>query len=223
MYRYREAVTSLVTEDHTVTGVRTQNGEYHAPRVIIAAGTHATRLCQMAGLDLPVLPGQPRGRDLGPGPGVPGSPGRGPPARAEGKTINFYFGQDSDGQIIFCYTPKEKFPGENRTSTFEFMPIVAARLVNLIPRLKNLTIRRVWRGLYPMTPDGNPIVGKAPNVNGLLLGIGMCGQGFMLGPGVGHEPRLRSRSTGKPAIDPAIFDLLSPARDLYGGKKESLK
>ncbi len=55
-YRYREAVTSLVTEDHTVTGVRTQNGEYHAPCVIIAAGTHATRLCQMAGLDLPVLP-----------------------------------------------------------------------------------------------------------------------------------------------------------------------
>ncbi len=221
-YRYREAVTSLVTEDHTVTGVRTQNGEYHAPCVIIAAGTHATRLCQMAGLDLPVLPESheagisapvqeflgPLVVDLRPGP--------------EGKTINFYFGQDSDGQIIFCYTPKEKFPGENRTSTFEFMPIVAARLVNLIPRLKNLTIRRVWRGLYPMTPDGNPIVGKAPNVNGLLLGIGMCGQGFMLGPGVGMN--LASLAIrGKPAIDPAIFDLLSPARDLYGGKKESLK
>jgi len=221
-YRYREPVTSLVTEDHTVTGVRTEQGEYRAPCVIIAAGTHATRLCQMAGLDLPVLPESheagisapvqeflgPLVVDLRPGP--------------EGKTTNFYFGQDSDGQIIFCYTPKEKFPGENRTSTFEFMPVVAARLVNLIPRLKNLTIRRVWRGLYPMTPDGNPIVGKAPNVNGLLLGIGMCGQGFMLGPGVGMN--LASLAIrGKPAIEPGIFDLLSPARDLYGGKKESLK
>jgi sarcosine oxidase subunit beta len=140
----------------------------------------------------------------------------------EGKTINFYFGQDSDGQIIFCYTPKERFPGEDRTSTFEFMPIVAARLVELIPRLKNLTIRRVWRGLYPMTPDGNPVVGKAPNVEGLLLGIGMCGQGFMLGPGVGLN--LASLAVrGKPAIDRETFDLLSPARDLYGGKKEALK
>ncbi len=221
-YRYREPVTSLVTEDHAVAGVRTEQGEYRAPCVIIAAGTHATRLCQMAGLDLPVLPESheagisapvqeflgPLVVDLRPGP--------------EGKTTNFYFGQDSDGQIIFCYTPKEKFPGENRTSTFEFMPVVAARLVNLIPRLKNLTIRRVWRGLYPMTPDGNPIVGKAPNVSGLLLGIGMCGQGFMLGPGVGMN--LASLAIrGQPAIEPGIFDLLSPARDLYGGKKESLK
>ena len=102
------------------------------------------------------------------------------------------------------------------------MPIVAARLVNLIPRLRNLTIRRVWRGLYPMTPDGTPVVGKAPRVGGLLLGIGMCGQGFMLGPGVAMN--LASLVTrGKPAMDPEVFDLLSPARDVFGTKRESLK
>jgi len=221
-YRYRESVLSLVMEDHTVTGVRTDREEYRAPVVINAAGAHATRIAELAGLDLPVRPESheagisapvrefldPLVVDLRPGP--------------EGKTINFYFGQDSDGQIIFCYTPKERFSGENRTSTFEFMPIVAARLVNLIPRLKNLTIRRVWRGLDPMTPDGNPIVGKAPNVEGLLLGVGMCGQGFMLGPGVGLN--LASLAIhGKPAVDPQVFDLWSPARDLHGGKKESLK
>jgi len=221
-YRYLEPVTSLTMEDHTVTGVKTERQEYRAPVVINAAGAHATRICRLAGLDIPVLPESheagisapvqeflgPLVVDLRPGP--------------EGKTINFYFGQDADGQIIFCYTPKERFSGENRTSTFEFMPIVAARLVNLIPRLKNLTIRRVWRGLYPMTPDGNPVVGKAPDVQGLLLGIGMCGQGFMLGPGVGMN--LASLAIrGKPAIDPEVFDLLSPARDFYGGKKESLK
>jgi sarcosine oxidase subunit beta len=221
-YRYLEPVMSLTMEDHTVTGVKTERQEYRAPVVINAAGAHATRICRLAGLDIPVLPESheagisapvqeflgPLVVDLRPGP--------------EGKTINFYFGQDADGQIIFCYTPKERFSGENRTSTFEFMPIVAARLVNLIPRLKNLTIRRVWRGLYPMTPDGNPVVGKAPDVQGLLLGIGMCGQGFMLGPGVGMN--LASLAIrGKPAIDPEVFDLLSPARDFYGGKKESLK
>ncbi len=221
-YRYQESVTGLVMEDHTVTGVRTDREEYHAPVVINTAGAHASRICTMAGLDLPVLPESheagisapvkqfldPLVVDIRPGP--------------EGKTINFYFGQDSDGQIIFCYTPKERFSGENRTSTFEFMPIIAARLVNLIPRLKNLTIRRVWRGLYPMTPDGSPILGKPPNVRGLLLGIGMCGQGFMLGPGVGMN--LASLAIhGRPTIDPEVFDLLSPARDLYGSRKESLK
>jgi sarcosine oxidase, subunit beta len=221
-YRYRESVTSLVMENHTVTGVTTNRGEYRAPVVINAAGAHASEICHIAGLNLPVLPESheagisapvrdflaPLVVDLRPGP--------------EGKTINFYFGQDAEGQIIFCYTPKTPFAGENRTSTFEFMPIAAARLVNLIPRLKNLTIRRVWRGLYPMTPDGAPLVGRAPNVEGLLLGIGMCGQGFMLGPGVAMN--LASLATrGRPAMDPEVFDLLSPARDLYIAKKESLK
>ncbi len=221
-YRYREAVTSLVMEDHTVTGVRTDQGEYHAPLVINAAGVHASRICAMAGLDIPILPDSHEGGisapvkeflgplvvDLRPGP--------------EGKTTNFYFGQDADGQIIFCYTPRSPISGENRNSTYEFMPIVAARLVEVMPRLKNLTIRRVWRGLYPMTPDGSPIVGKAPHVEGLLLGIGMCGQGFMLGPGVAMN--LASLAVhGKPTIDSEVFDLLSPARDLLGGKRESLK
>lgn len=221
-YRYHETVAGLVRENDSVTGVRTDRGEYRAPVVINAAGAHASPICAMAGLDLPVFPESheagisapvqpfldPLVVDLRPGP--------------EGKTINFYFGQDSDGQIIFCYTPKERFAGEDRTSTFEFMPIIAARLVNLIPRLKNLTIRRVWRGLYPMTPDGSPIVGRAPHVHGLLLGIGMCGQGFMLGPGVGMN--LASLVLhGRPVIDPEVFDLLSPARDLYAGKKEALK
>jgi len=221
-YRYREPVRSLLMEDHTVTGVRTDRQTYCAPVVIVASGAHATALCRTAGLNIPVVPESheagisapvrafldPLVVDLRPGP--------------EGKTINFYFGQDSDGQIIFCYTPKTPIPGEDRTSTFEFMPFVAARLVNLVPRLKNLTIRRVWRGLYPMTPDGYPIVGKAPKVDGLLLGVGMCGQGFMLGPGVGMNlASLVIR--GVPTFNREVFDLLSPARDFYRGQKESLK
>ena len=36
-----------------------------------------------------------------------------------------------------------------------------------------------------MTPDGVAIVGKLKNVEGFYLGIGMCGQGLMMGIGVG--------------------------------------
>jgi sarcosine oxidase subunit beta len=58
-------------------------------------------------------------------------------------------------------------------------------MVDLVPKLSNLKVRRTWRGLYPMTPDGFPIVGPAPGLKGYLLAVGMCGQGFMLGPGLG--------------------------------------
>ena len=109
--------------------------------IVNAAGAHASMICRMAGLEIPVVPDSheagisapmksfldPFVVDLRPGP--------------EGRTLNFYFGQNSEGQIIFCYTPIEKIIGENRDSTSEFMPIMANRLVGLIPRLKNMIIR----------------------------------------------------------------------------------
>jgi sarcosine oxidase subunit beta len=222
VYRYREPVRSLLLQGNSVVGVRTEKNEYRAPVVVVAAGAHASAICAMAGLDVPVHPDSHEA-----GITAPVQPFLGPLVvdirpGDEGKTVNFYFGQNSEGQIIFCYTPKVLFPGENRTSTAEFMPIIAARLVEVIPRLKNLTVRRLWRGLYPMTPDGSPIVGKAPKVEGLVLGVGMCGQGFMLGPGVGlNLAALVAR--GAPELDREVFDLLSPSRDLYAGKKEALK
>lgn len=221
-YRYRETVTSVTLADREVTGVVTDRGAYRAPWVVDAAGAHGARIAHMVGLEVPIRPESheagisapvrpfldPLVVDLRPGP--------------EGRTSNFYFGQDADGQLIFCYTPKEPRTGENRTSTFEFMPIVAARLIEILPRLRNLTIRRVWRGLYPMTPDGSPLVGAVPEVRGFLLGVGMCGQGFMLGPGVGRNlASLILR--GRPSIDREVFDLLSPSRELGGRPTEALR
>ena len=139
---------------------------------------------------------------------------------AEGKTVNFYFGQNLEGQIIICYTPSNIFAGEDRRSTSEFMPIIARRLVNLIPRFKNLTIRRIWRGLYPMTPDGIAVVGKPSGVEGLYLGVGMCGQGFMLGPGLGELLSLLVIQE-ESSRDKEILKSLSLTRDF--GVEEELK
>jgi len=225
-FQYRESVTGLITngekENLTVKGIKTTKGEYLADAVVNAAGAHASGICKMAGLDIPVNPDSheagitapiqsfldPLVVDLRPG--------------SEGKTANFYFGQNSEGQIIFCYTPIKIFPGENRSSTSEFMPIMARRLVDLIPRFKNLTIRRLWRGLYPMTPDGVAVVGKPAGVKGFYLGVGMCGQGLMMGPGAAlNLAHLIAR--GAPVVEKKVFDLLSPDRDFYSGKKEALK
>jgi sarcosine oxidase subunit beta len=54
-----------------------------------------------------------------------------------------------------------------------------------MPVLRHIRVRRVWRGTYPMTPDGSPILGPVEGLEGFLLAVGMCGQGFMFGPGVG--------------------------------------
>ncbi len=183
-FKFREGVQEIIMEGNAVTGVKTNKGDYSAPAVVNAAGAKGSQISRMAGLNISIIPDSheagitspvrrfldPLVVDIRPGP--------------EGKTKNFYFGQVESGQIIFCYTPIDPIVGEDKRATSEFMPILARRLVDLIPRMKGLTIRRLWRGLYPMTPDGVPIVGKC-KVEGLYLGIGMCGQGFMMGSGIG--------------------------------------
>jgi sarcosine oxidase subunit beta len=87
-----------------------------------------------------------------------------------------------------------------------------------MPRLKNLRVRRTWRGLYPMTPDGFPIVGWAREVEGYLLAAGMCGQGFMLGPGLGE---LLARLVQHDLVpeDHEVLERLSPYREFEEQEK----
>ncbi len=221
-YHFNEKVTGLLIDNDRVKGVKTDKDTYYAPVIVNAAGTHAKEVGKISGLDVPVSPDSheagvsapfrqflgPLVVDLRPGP--------------EGKTANFYFAQTLEGPIVFCYTPKKLFTGTNNEPTSEFLPIVARRMIRLIPRLKNVLVRRVWRGQYPMTPDGLPICSQVREIEGLYLAVGLCGQGFMLGPGIGRNLAhiIVHRS---PIIEHKIFDTMSFYRDFYGSKKETLK
>ena len=221
VFRFDEPVVGFELKGDRIHAVQTTKGRYSAGVVVLAAGADARQVGRLANLDLPVVPDSheaaitapvapflgPLVVDLRPGP--------------EGKTANFYFGQNAEGQIIFCYTPKEPFVGKDRRVTSEFLPIAAARLVALLPRLRHLKVRRTWRGLYPMTPDGRPIVGWSSRIHNLLLGVGMCGQGFMLGPGVGWN--LARLAAGRSLDMPeALWNSLADHRD-FGAQTEALK
>jgi sarcosine oxidase subunit beta len=221
-YRFNEPVTGLVKKAGAIRGVKTATGIHNAGIVVNAAGAAAHRIGRMAGIEIPVVPdcheagiSAPMERffdplivDLRPGP--------------EGKTKNFYFGQNDRGQVIFCYTPLVPILGTNRENTSEFMTIISRRMIDLIPRLKNMLIRRIWRGLYPMTPDGSIILDRVREAKGFYLAVGMCGQGFMLGPGVGRN-MASFIVHGTPVIPGEVWSSISFYRDFYAGRKEALK
>jgi sarcosine oxidase subunit beta len=70
-----------------------------------------------------------------------------------------------------------------------------------------------------MTPDGSPIVGWSDEVEGYLMAIGMCGQGFMIGPGLG-ELLARMVVGGQPSADDAeTLEILSPNRSFAGAEQ----
>jgi sarcosine oxidase subunit beta len=220
-FRFNEPVVAYLRDGDSITGVRTTEGEYSAPHVVLAAGADAGRHSELLGVKIPVEPDsheagitmpveeflKPLIVDLRPGP--------------DGKTANFYFGQVADGAIIFCYTPKELFKGDNRESLSEFLPVLARRMVSLIPRMRHLLVRRVWRGCYPMTPDGIPIVDSVESVPGLTLAVGMCGQGFMMGPGTGMNVA-ELVTGGRSLLPPEVQASLRFGRD-YTHAKEALK
>ena len=43
-------------------------------------------------------------------------------------------------------------------------------------------VRRIWRGPRPLTPDGLPIVGRAPRRARVILATGHCMIGLSLAP-----------------------------------------
>mgnify|MGYP001035256283 CR=1 FL=1 len=212
-FRFGETVTGIEIEGGRVRGVATDKGTYAAPIAVNAGGGWAREVGAMVGLEHPVRPDSHEG-----GITEPVAPFLGPmvvdiqPAPG---SANYYFFQHTTGQVIFCITPSPLIPGFDRDATSRFLPMVAKRMVELMPRLANLRVRRTWRGLYPMTPDGSPIVGRSSEVEGYVLAIGLCGQGFMLGPGLGEllDRLVRDDLTEE---DRAILDELSPHRPFEG-------
>jgi len=215
-FRYNETVTDLVVEGGRITAVVTDRGRYACLNALLAAGAWAQPLAQIAGMYLPVNPDsheaaitEPVARflnpmvvDIRPAPG----------------SANYYFYQHATGQIIFCITPSPNIWGCDCRETSTFLPMVARRMVDLMPRLSNVRVRRTWRGLYPMTPDGFPLIGWSQEVRGLLVAAGMCGQGLMLGPGVA-ELLVRMLQYRQSEEDKEILQILSPYREFAGQEK----
>lgn len=215
-FRFGESVTAIAQSGSRVTGIETDKGRYTAPIVINAAGAHAQSVSRMAGLDTPVTPDSHEG-----GVSEPVARFLEPMVvdiRPQKGSSNFYFYQHHTGQVVFCITPSPPIVGTDRRETSQFLPMVSRRMIEVMPRLMNLKVRRTWRGLYPMTPDGAPIVGWAREVEGFVQAVGMCGQGFMLGPGLGIY--LAKLVTGDlDDEDREVFDILSPYRKFAGAEQ----
>ncbi|MGD8997980.1 MAG: FAD-binding oxidoreductase [Anaerolineae bacterium] len=215
-FHFGERVTGVICRRGKVVGVRTDRGGYATETVINAAGPWARQVADMGGLSVPVTPDtheagitEPVERFVEPMI-VDLRPSRG--------SKNYYFYQHATGALVFCITPEPPIVGTDRRETSEFLPMIAPRLVGLMPKLANIRVRRTWRGLYPMTPDGFPVVGRSRNLEGFVFAVGMCGQGYMLGPGVGSLLTRMVQDELTPE-DEETLDELSPYREFGGEEK----
>ncbi len=208
-FHFNEKVSRILMEKNRVAGVATRRATYRAPVVVDAAGPLSPQLARTVGTELPVRPESHEAAitepvqpffqcmvvDIRPAPA----------------SKNYYFYQNRHGQVVFCVTPDPPVTGTDKRETSRFLPLACARMVRLVPRLKNLRVRRTWRGLYPMTPDGHPLVGWNRQVKGLLHVTGMCGQGLMLAAGL-SEVVARAIAGQTIASDNVVLEEFSPYR-----------
>jgi sarcosine oxidase subunit beta len=81
--------------------------------------------------------------------------------------------------------PAEK-PGFDTTVRWDFLPHVIDVAVRRLPALAEAAVSHAWAGLYEMTPDHNPIIGAARELQGFYTVAGFSGHGFQHSPAAGR-------------------------------------
>jgi sarcosine oxidase, subunit beta len=68
----------------------------------------------------------------------------------------------------------------------DYVVSVGEQVAKRFPSFAAAGLASTWTGVYDVTPDWNPVLGRLEAVEGLLVGYGFSGHGFKLAPGVGR-------------------------------------
>jgi sarcosine oxidase subunit beta len=93
----------------------------------------------------------------------------------------FHFRRRGDRLVLAMSDPEPRWTFEATVDESVFDDRLA-RLARRFPHAAGLTIADAWAGLYDMTPDAHPILGKVGD--GVYAACGFSGHGFMQSPAV---------------------------------------
>jgi len=68
----------------------------------------------------------------------------------------------------------------------DYVAEVGAQVAERFPSFETAGLASSWTGVYDVTPDWNPVLGRLPGMQGLVVGYGFSGHGFKLSPGIGR-------------------------------------
>jgi len=169
-------VTGIEVAGGRVRGVVTNRGKVAAPVVVNAAGPWAGEVGRMAGVEVPIVPIRRQIVVTGPIPEVPPD---------FPFVIDFaqslYFHREGPGILTGMSNPNEP-PGFDQSVDEEWELVHLEAAMKRMPILEKATLASHWAGLYEVTPDAHPILGRVPELEGFYIIGGFSGHGFMHGP-----------------------------------------
>jgi sarcosine oxidase subunit beta len=185
-----KAAPAHLLNNVTVTGVRvsggkveavvTNQGEIATETLVVAAGAWSGQIGEMVGIDIPIVPVP---RQIAVTTPLPELPPDFPFVLFFGQSLYFHpesgqsllTGKSNPNQPVTFN--QEVDPKWTETHLFEAM--------DRFPLLENAGLLTQWSGLYEVTPDEQAILGKLPEIEGVVMAAGFSGHGFMHGPIVG--------------------------------------
>jgi len=69
--------------------------------------------------------------------------------------------------------------------SLDYIGEIGEQVAERFPSFETAGLASSWTGVYDVTPDWNPVLGKLPGIEGLVMGFGFSGHGFKLSPAVG--------------------------------------
>jgi glycine/D-amino acid oxidase-like deaminating enzyme len=182
-YQPQTYAKSIDVEAGRVVGVTTDRGEISAGTVVIATGPWTQTLLAPHGVVLPI---EPEFHVVAILENPPGMAGRGL-ACIDGITET-YFRREGSGLTLVgdhhgeAGADPDDFP---QSSTAEEMAKMLESACRRIPALDEAGVARSVTGIYDVTPDRRPMLGRVPGLDGAYCAIGLSGMGFKLSPAIG--------------------------------------
>jgi sarcosine oxidase subunit beta len=169
-------VIDVLVENGAVKGVVTDQGAVSTPTVVNAAGPWAQVIGEMAGLEIPVVPLRRQIVVTGPLPTIPEDF---PFVIEFGRSL--YFHREGEGILTGMSNPNET-PGFDQSVDKDWELIHLEAAMERLPVLERARLANRWAGLYEVSPDAHPILGRVPQLEGFFCINGFSGHGFMHGP-----------------------------------------
>ena len=169
-------VTGIEIEAGRVVAVQTPLGRVATEMLVNAAGPWAGVVGQMAGVELPIVPVR---RQMLTTTALPELAADFPFVIDFARSL--YFHREGDGVLTGMSNPGQAVGfDESVDAAWELTHLEAA--VARLPLLARAGRRAHWAGLYEVTPDAHPIIGRVAEPEGLVVVSGFSGHGFMHGP-----------------------------------------
>ncbi|MCP4416859.1 MAG: FAD-binding oxidoreductase [Chloroflexi bacterium] len=189
-------VTGIERQGERITAVITNQGKILTDTVVNATGPWTSKLAQMVNVHLPVEPRKGELFVTEPGPSIVRgivisasyllSKSLSTEDALSGKmTAGLFASQSRRGNLVIGST--REFSGYARQSSYRGMHKLVQQVATLIPVVAKLHVLRFYAGLRPSTPDGLPILGRAPELPGFVIAAGHEGDGIALSPITGKS------------------------------------